>query len=194
VPADLKTNVKQLVAGHATGIQVSNFPRECERTIGKGTPLKDTFIKIGFKKLTDFLRACDDVIEVQDNGGSVACFPKFSTTSAAIQPDYTERLKKQEVPKREGTERMKEGEIIAEIEEGEMIEGEIACQIHRDTVCGCRRRTSKLAKYTGRIMRCRGQRGGRQREARLWCSKLRGMHQILQDQEGTLVCHYGFPA
>jgi len=137
VPADLKANVKKVVAGHATGIQVSNFHREWNRTIGKGTrrqaprerewcPLKDTFTEIGFKKLTDFLRACDDVIEVQDNGGSVACFPKFSTTSAAIQPDYTERLKTQEVPEREGTERMKEDEIIAEIEEGEIREGEIA--------------------------------------------------------------------
>ena len=38
-------------------------------------------------------------------------------------------------------------------------------QIHRDAVYGSRRRTYKLAKSTGRIMRCRRQRGIRQTEA-----------------------------
>ena len=83
-----------------------NVPRD--KVIGKGTPLKDTFIKIGFKKLTDFLRVCDDVIEVQDNDCSAVCFPRFSTTSADIQLDYKERMKELEGLELEGTERMKD--------------------------------------------------------------------------------------
>ena len=52
VPAELKAKVKKVVAGHATGIKGSDFPREWEKTIGKGTPLKVSDVFIGSVHIT----------------------------------------------------------------------------------------------------------------------------------------------
>jgi hypothetical protein len=44
----------QVMAGHATGIKGSDFPREWEKVHGKG--FKDVYAKCGFKKMAEFLK------------------------------------------------------------------------------------------------------------------------------------------
>jgi len=77
VPADLKAKVKKVMVGHATGIKGSDFPREWEKVHGKASTIKDAFTKCGFKKMSEFVKACDDVVRVEEKGGgNITYFPK----------------------------------------------------------------------------------------------------------------------
>jgi len=77
VPADVKAKVKKLVSGHAAGIKGADFPREWEKQFAK-TPLKETWAKLGFKKMAEFLSACSDVLRKEEDGtpGNIKYYPK----------------------------------------------------------------------------------------------------------------------
>ncbi len=75
VPADVKAKVKKVVSGHAAGVKGADFPREWEKHFAK--PLKDTWTKLGFKKMAIFLSACSDVIRHEEDGspGNIKYYP-----------------------------------------------------------------------------------------------------------------------
>ena len=76
VPADVKNKVKKVLSGHASGIKGADFPREWEKVFPK-EKLKDVYTKCGFKKQTEMIKACDDVIKVvEKGGGEITFFPK----------------------------------------------------------------------------------------------------------------------
>ena len=75
VPADVKNKLKKLVSGHPSGIKGSDLPREWEKAHKAG--FKDTWSKLGFKKMAEFLTACDDVIRKEElGGGNITFYPK----------------------------------------------------------------------------------------------------------------------
>ena len=78
VPADVKAKIKKVLAGNASGIKGSDFPREWEKVHGKGGgSVKDAVAKCGFKKQAEMIGACPDVVRVEDKGnGNITFFPK----------------------------------------------------------------------------------------------------------------------
>lgn len=71
----MKTKLKNVLAGHSSGIKGSDFPNEWAKAVK--TPLKDTYMKLGFKKLNEFIKACPDVITVEEKGGgNIVYHPK----------------------------------------------------------------------------------------------------------------------
>eukprot|EP00281_Chroomonas_sp_CCMP1168_P020387 CAMPEP_0206227906 /NCGR_PEP_ID=MMETSP0047_2-20121206/8879_1 /ASSEMBLY_ACC=CAM_ASM_000192 /TAXON_ID=195065 /ORGANISM="Chroomonas mesostigmatica_cf, Strain CCMP1168" /LENGTH=301 /DNA_ID=CAMNT_0053651101 /DNA_START=100 /DNA_END=1005 /DNA_ORIENTATION=- len=74
VPGEVKAKVRQILSGQAAGIKGADFPREWQKA--HGTPFKDAFMKLGFKKQGEFMSALGDVVDAKGSGSEVTFFPK----------------------------------------------------------------------------------------------------------------------
>jgi len=74
VPEDVKAKVRQILSGQPKGIKGADFPREWQKM--HGTPMKDAFAKLGFKKQGEFMKALEDTVRSEGTGSEITFFPK----------------------------------------------------------------------------------------------------------------------